>query len=64
MVVGPKHTWAKIVALLGVALVAVLFLVRVPYRVEGNFVLKSDEAQFRTAPCAGMDPPYIENVSL
>jgi multidrug efflux pump subunit AcrA (membrane-fusion protein) len=35
-----------------------LFFLRVPYRVEGNFVLKSDEAQFRTAPFDG----YIEQV--
>jgi len=58
VVVGPKHTWAKVVALLGVLLLFVLFFVRVTYRVEGNFILKSDEVQFRTAPFDG----YIEQV--
>lgn len=58
VVVGPKHTWAKVTAILIVALLAALFLVRVPYRVEGNFVLKSDEVSFRTAPFDG----YIEQV--
>src|SRR6185503_601991 len=58
IVLGPKHTWAKVTAVCVVALLTVLFFVRVPYRVEGNFVLKSDEAQFRTAPFDG----YIEQV--
>jgi len=58
LVVGPKHTWAKITALLVAIVLAVLFLVRVPYRVEGNFVLKSDDVSFRTAPFDG----YIEQV--
>ena len=56
--VGPKHTWAKVTAILVVALLAALFLVRVPYRVEGSFLLKSDEVSFRTAPFDG----YIEQV--
>ena len=58
MLVGPKHTWAKVTALLVAALLAALFLVRLPYRVEGSFVLRSDAAQFRTAPFDG----YIEQV--
>lgn len=58
LVIGPKHTWAKVVAVLGVLLLCALFFVRVPYRVEGNFVLKSDETQFRTAPFDG----FIEQV--
>ena len=45
-------------AAVGTLLLAVLFFVRVPYRIEGNFVLKSDEVQFRTAPFEG----YIEQV--
>lgn len=55
---GPRHTWAKALAVLGVLLLAALFLVRVPYRVEGNFVVKSEETQFRTAPFDG----FIEQV--
>lgn len=57
-VVGPKHTWAKVTTVFIAALIAALFLVRVPYRVEGNFVLKSDDVSFRTAPFDS----YIEQV--
>jgi len=41
-----------------VLLLAALFLVRVNYRVEGNFILRSDESEFLTAPFDG----YIEQV--
>src|SRR2546422_57997 len=58
VIVGPQHTWAKVTALLAVILLAALFFVRVPYRVEGNFVLRSDDLSFRTAPFDG----YIEQV--
>jgi multidrug resistance efflux pump len=58
--VGPKHTWAKAAALLGVVVVAILFFLRVPYRVEGTFVLKSEQVSYRTAPFDG----YIEEVSV
>jgi len=55
---GPEHTWRKVLALGGTALVAALFLVRVNYRVEGTFILRSDEASYLTAPFDG----YIEQV--
>lgn len=58
MVLGPRHTWAKAVSLLVLAALLVLLFLRVPYRVEGNFVLKSDEVSFRTAPFDG----YLEEV--
>jgi hypothetical protein len=58
VVVGPKHTWAKVTSLLGALLLAALFFVQIPYRVEGNFVLKSDDVSFRTAPFDG----FIERV--
>jgi len=58
VIVGPRHTWAKLTAVLAAILLALLFFLRVPYRVEGNFVLKSDEVSFRTAPFDG----YIERV--
>jgi biotin carboxyl carrier protein len=58
VVVGPRHTWAKVTALLVVVLLAAVVFVRVPYRVEGTFVLKSDDVSFRTAPFDG----YIERV--
>ena len=60
VVVGPRHTWAKVISILVAAAVLVLLLVRVPYRVEGNFVIKSDEVSFRTAPYDG----YLEVVSV
>ena len=52
-VVGPRHTWAKIIALLTLAAILILLFVRVPYRIEGSFVLKSDKVSFRTAPFDG-----------
>jgi multidrug resistance efflux pump len=58
VVLGPRHTWAKAIALLVTLLLIVLVFVPFPYRVEGNFVLKSDEVSFRTAPFDG----YIERV--
>lgn len=58
VLIGPKHTWAKVASLLGVAALFALFFLRVPYRVEGNFVVKSEDVSFRTAPFDG----YIEQV--
>lgn len=56
--IGPEHTWAKLLALLIVAVLATLVLLRVPYRVEGNFTLRSDALSFLTAPFEG----YIDEV--
>ena len=50
---GPEHTWAKLLAILIAVLLAVLFFLRVPYRVEGNFVLRSDQLEFLAAPFEG-----------
>lgn len=55
---GPEHTWRKVAAIAGVIVVAALFLVRVNYRVEGNFILRSDEASYLTAPFDA----YVEQV--
>jgi multidrug resistance efflux pump/GAF domain-containing protein len=55
---GPERTWAKLLAIAIVLLLGLLFLVPVPYRVEGNFVLRSDELAFLTAPFEG----YIDQV--
>jgi hypothetical protein len=55
---GPEHTWSKVSAVGTVLILAALFLVRVNYRVEGNFILRSDEAEYLTAPFDG----YIEQV--
>jgi hypothetical protein len=51
--VGPEHTWAKMLAILMVAALACLFFLKVNYRVEGNFLLRSDEAAYLTAPFEG-----------
>src|SRR5437899_694874 len=56
--VGPEHTWAKVLALLIAALLVILFVVPFPYRVEGNFFLRSDEVSFLSAPFDG----YIDQV--
>ena len=56
--IGPEQTWRKVAAVAGAALIAALFLVRVNYRVEGNFILRSEAAAYLTAPFDG----YIERV--
>ena len=55
---GPEHTWSKVTAIFIVLVLAALFLVRVTYRVEGNFILRSDSAEYLTAPFDG----YIDQV--
>jgi biotin carboxyl carrier protein len=57
---GPEHTWNKVSAILIVLVLAALFLVRVTYRVQGNFILRSDEAEYLTAPFDG----YIDGVMV
>ncbi len=58
--IGPEHTWPKVFAILGVILLAVLFLWRVNYRVEGTFILRSDAVSYLTAPFEG----FIEKVMV
>jgi hypothetical protein len=55
---GPEHTWSKLTGILICLALAALFLVRVNYRVGGKFILRSDEAEYLTAPFDG----YIEQV--
>jgi biotin carboxyl carrier protein len=55
---GPEHTWAKVLAGLGTLLLVTLLLPIYPYRVEGTFILRSDEVSFLTAPFDG----YIKGV--
>ena len=55
---GPEHTWSKVTAIFLALVLLALFLVRVNYRVEGNFILRSDEAEYLTAPFDG----YIDQV--
>jgi len=59
-VLGPEHTWAKVLAVLGAAALVVLVLPIFPYRVEGSFILRSDEVSYLTAPFDG----YIKSVEV
>ena len=56
--IGPEHTWAKLLALLITIVLALLIFLQVPYRVEGNFILRSDQSSYLSAPYEG----YIEHV--
>jgi hypothetical protein len=58
-VVGPEHTWAKVLAVVIVTALALLFFLKLPYRVEGDFTLRSEEVAYLTAPYDG----YIKEVS-
>jgi RND family efflux transporter MFP subunit len=58
--VGPEHTWAKVLALLGVAALVLLLLPIFNYRVEGNFTVRSDDVAYLTAPYDG----YIRTVPV
>jgi multidrug resistance efflux pump len=55
---GPEHTWAKALAVTGVLTLVILFLPIFSYRVESNFILRSDDVSFLTAPFEG----YISKV--
>ncbi|MGB8170658.1 MAG: HlyD family efflux transporter periplasmic adaptor subunit [Chthoniobacteraceae bacterium] len=57
--VGPEHTWPKVIGLLVALLVIALFVVRLPYRVQGTFILRSDAVSYLTAPFDG----YIDEVN-
>jgi RND family efflux transporter MFP subunit len=56
---GPEHTWAKVIALLVALALILLCLPIFNYRVEGNFILRSDEVAYLTAPYDG----YINQVN-
>jgi hypothetical protein len=58
--IGPEHTWAKLAAIGIVILLAVLFFLRVPYRVEGTFILRSDHLVYLASPYDG----YIDQASV
>jgi hypothetical protein len=47
---GPEHTWAKVLGILGAIVLLVLLLPIFTYRVEGNFIIRSDEVAYLTAP--------------
>lgn len=51
--VGAEHTWAKVLSLILAAAVLAMVFVKVPYRVEAEFILRSDETAYLTAPFSG-----------
>ena len=55
---GPEQTWVKLISILMFLGIVALFLIHVPYRVEANFILKSDEAYYQSVPFDS----YIESV--
>jgi multidrug resistance efflux pump len=55
---GAEHTWSKVTGIFLALVIAALFLVRVNYRVEGNFILHSNDAEYLTAPFDG----YLDQV--
>jgi RND family efflux transporter MFP subunit len=56
--VGVEHTWAKVVAVLVAAGLAVLFFGKMNYRVEAPFILRTDDVAIISAPFEG----YIAEV--
>jgi len=59
-VLGPKHTWAKVVAILILAAVVFLTFVKGDYRAEAPFVIEAVEQRVLPAPFDG----YIESVHV
>ena len=51
--VGTRHTWAKFLTLLGVVALVLLLVIKVNYRVQANFILRSDDVAYLTAPFDG-----------
>lgn len=55
---GPEHTWIKATGV-GIALaLAILCLVKLNYRVEANYIMRSQEVRYVSAPFNG----YLEEV--
>ncbi len=59
-ILGPEHTWAKVGTAAAAAALLLLCLPIYPYRVEGRFIVRSDEVAFITAPYDG----YIRESEL
>lgn len=57
-IVGPEHTWAKLISISITVGILALLIIHLPYRVESSFILKSEEAYFQSVPFDS----YIEAV--
>ncbi len=60
LVVGAKHTWAKLAAILILGAILFLTLAKGTYRIEAPFVLEATQRQVIPAPFDG----YLENVNV
>lgn len=58
--VGPEHTWVKVLSFLAAVVLILIIAIRIPYRVEATFILRSDEVVHLTAPFDG----YIRTVHI
>ncbi len=58
--IGPKHTWAKVAVVLGLAVIAFLLFAKGEYRAEASFVLEASYQQIVPAPFDG----YIKSVEV
>lgn len=55
---GPEHTWMKATGVAIALVLAILLFVRPNYRVEANYILRSEEVRYVAAPFNG----YLEQV--
>lgn len=55
---GPEHTWMKVTGAGVAVLLAMLFFLKLNYRVEADYILRSHEVRYVTAPFAG----YLQEV--
>jgi multidrug resistance efflux pump len=51
--IGPEHTWAKILAVVGAIALGILFLGGMDYRVEAPFLLRTESISYLSAPFNG-----------
>lgn len=51
--IGPEHTWAKLIGASVAILLLVLIFLKVPYRVEAKFILRAEKIAFLSAPFKG-----------
>jgi multidrug resistance efflux pump/GAF domain-containing protein len=60
LIVGPRHTWVKLIAILVLAATVFLIFAKGNYRAEASFVLEGTERQIVPAPFDG----YLKTVNV